>query len=261
MNKNSIDHFKKTNKNIKDYIPSCVKEINIREQKLIKFPEESTLEYSPLVIPNTPFEEWPSEEEVKNYNFISEDVFNDEENNLLIFPYSLRKETFNNIIWERPNEIIKQQNLIKLIKKELPESNFDYISKKINYSTRNINTDLNKRNSIDFSETSKLINELTEMKLDSKEKKINKKISELQNEITIINNEKKEPSNINMKRYYCNYLKWIASLYQVIIDNNINEKDFIKRIYPQNEVRISIYNQVENIGLNYFKWENVEKLK
>ena len=108
MNKNSIDHFKKTNKNIKDYIPSCVKEINIREQKLIKFPEESTLEYSPLVIPNTPFEEWPSEEEVKNHNFISENIFNDEENNLLIFPYSLRKETFNNIIWDRPNEIIKQ---------------------------------------------------------------------------------------------------------------------------------------------------------
>ena len=261
MNKNSIDCFKKSNKNIKDYIPSCVKEINLREQKQIKFPEESTLEYSPLVIPNTPFEEWPSEEEVKNYNFISEDVFNDEENNLLIFPYSLRKETFNNIIWERPNEIIKQQNLIKLIKKELPESNFDYISKKINYSTRNINTDLNKRNSIDFSETSKLINELTEMKLDLKEKKINKKISELQYEITIINNEKKQPSNINMKRYYCNYLKWIASLYQVIIDNNINNKDFIKRIYPQNEEGIPIYNPSGKYWVKLFQMGKCRKIE
>ena len=261
MNKNSIDHFKKTNKNIKDYIPSCVKEINIREQKLIKFPEESTLEYSPLVIPNTPFEEWPSEEEVKNHNFISENIFNDEENNLLIFPYSLRKETFNNIIWERPNEIIKQQNLIKLIKKELPESNFDYISKKINYSTRNINNDLNKRNSIDFSDTSKLINELTEMKLDSKEKKINKKISELQNEITIINKEKKQPSNINMKKYYCNYLKWIASLYQIIIDNNINNKDFIKRIYPQNEEGIPIYNPSGKYWIKLYQMGKFRKIE
>ena len=261
MNKNSIDCFKKSNKNIKDYIPSCVKEINIREQKQIKFPEESTLEYSPLVIPNTPFEEWPSEEEVKNHNFISENIFNDEENNLLIFPYSLRKETFNNIIWERPNEIIKQQNLIKLIKKELPESNFDYISKKINYSSRNINTDLIKRNSIDFSETSKLVNELTEMKLNLKEKKINKKISELQNEITIINNEKKEPSNINMKRYYCNYLKWIASLYQVIIDNNINNKDFIKRIYPQNEEGIPIYNPSGKYWIKLFQMGKFRKIE
>ena len=260
MSKNLDICFKKSNKNIKDYIPSCIKEINIREQNQIIFPEESNLEYSPFIIPNTPFEEFPSEEEINNYNFQSENTFNDNDNNLLIFPYSVRKETFNNIIWERPEEIIKQQQLIKLIRKELPDKNFNYIAKKIN-STRKDNNNINYRYSIDFGTGKNLVNNLSEMKLDKNEKKIEKKINELEYEITIINNEKKEPSNINLKRYYCNYLKWIGSLFQVIIDNNINEKEFIKRIYPQNEEGFPIYNSSGKYWVKLFHMGKFRKIE
>ena len=64
-----------------------------------------------------------------------------------------------------------------------------------------------------------------------------------------------------MKRYYCNYLKWIASLYQVIIDNNINEKDFIKRIYPQNEEGIPIYNPSGKYWVKLFQMGKCRKIE
>ena len=58
------DIFKKPTKEIKDYIPISMNQLNFRTNIQIKFPEESKEEYLQSFNPNIPFPEWPSEEEI-----------------------------------------------------------------------------------------------------------------------------------------------------------------------------------------------------
>ena len=144
------DIFKKPTKEIKDYIPISMNQSNFRTNIQIKFPEESKEENLQYFNPNIPFPEWPNEEEISNYNFglDSNELFTDPNNNLLIFPYSLRNETFNNFIWLRPKDIIKKQNLIFDINKRLPFKNPTLIKNKIEKS--DLNRKIIQRNSIDI---------------------------------------------------------------------------------------------------------------
>ena len=112
-NKDSFENiFKKVTKNIKDYAPSNITITNIREQTQIQFPETSTREYNPFLFANSPFPEWPdNEEEIQNSLQINQEIiFTDPTNNLIIFPYSMRKETSTNTTWLRISEYIKQIN-------------------------------------------------------------------------------------------------------------------------------------------------------
>ena len=239
------DIFKKPTKEIKDYIPISMNQLNFRTNIQIKFPEESKEEYLQSFNPNIPFPEWPSEEEISNFNFgiNSNELFTDPNDNLIIFPYSLRNETFNNFIWLRPKDIIKKQNLIFDINKRLPFKNPTVIKNKIEIS--DLDRQILQRNSIDIAfaegETSNLASNYINSKLTTIEKNIKEENLEFNDEIYIIQNNK-IPSSINMKRYYCKYSKWLGSIFQLIIDNNLNNKDFIKRIYPQDKNGFPIYN-------------------
>ena len=126
INISTNDSFKKPTKEIRDYIPSTMNTENFRQNIQIKFPENYSIENNKSFYPNIPFPEWPNEEEINNFNnniIKEETLFTDPNNNLIIFPYSLRNETFNNFIWLRPKDIIKQQNLINEINKRLPYKN------------------------------------------------------------------------------------------------------------------------------------------
>ena len=134
-NKNNVQEnifFKNSNINIKDYIPNNIKENNIREEYPLNYPDVTNRKYVYELYPNCLFEKWPSDEEIKTYDFnINSDiVFNDPNNNLLVLPYSLRKETFNSMVWMRPNEYLKQKLLISEIKKSFPHKNFYFIKLK-----------------------------------------------------------------------------------------------------------------------------------
>ena len=142
-NKNNFQEnifSKNTNINIRDYIPNTIKPNNIREGKPLTFPEVSERKYPYELYPNSLFEKWPSDEEVKSFDFNinSSDVFNDKNNNLLILPYSLRKEAFNSLIWMRPKEYVKQKNLITKIKETFPNKNYNFIKNKFSLSYSNI---------------------------------------------------------------------------------------------------------------------------
>ena len=121
MNKNSqniiSNYFKKTVKNVKDYVPSTVKPENIREGIPIKFPETFEKDYNPKMIPNVLFPEWPSDDIINSFDFSNGGkLYSDPYSNLIIFPYSLRKDTYGNIKWLRPKSIIEEKKLIDLIK-------------------------------------------------------------------------------------------------------------------------------------------------
>ena len=149
--------FKKTTKNTKDYIPSSIKQENIRESIPIQFPETVDNIYTIDLLPNILFEEWPQdEEEIKSIDFTNNgQKYNDPNSNLIIFPYSLRKETYSSMIWLRPEEYMKQKNLIKLIKEKYKFRNYNYIKNKIDLAQNNLlnfevhnNDDSNKNDTI-----------------------------------------------------------------------------------------------------------------
>ena len=131
--------FKKTTKNTKDYIPPTVKQENIREGVPIKFPETVDQIYTVSLVPNILLEEWPSEEEINSFDFSNKgQKFNDPNSNFIIFPYSLRKETYSSMIWLRPEEYMKQKNLIDAIKEKYQNKNFNYIKNKLDLAQRNL---------------------------------------------------------------------------------------------------------------------------
>ena len=131
--------FKKTTKNTKDYIPPTVKLENIREGVPIKFPETVDQIYTVSLVPNILLEEWPSEEEINSFDFSNKgQKFNDPNSNFIIFPYSLRKETYSSMIWLRPEEYMKQKNLIDAIKEKYQNKNFNYIKNKLDLAQRNL---------------------------------------------------------------------------------------------------------------------------
>ena len=131
-NKNNVQEnifFKTSNINIQDYIPNNIKQNNIREELPLKFPEVSNRKYPYELYPNCLFEKWPSEEEIKSFDFNNQsDIeFNDPNNHLLVLPYSLRKETFNSMVWMRPKEYIQKKLLIQEIKKSYCKKREFYI--------------------------------------------------------------------------------------------------------------------------------------
>ena len=131
--------FKKSTKNTKDYIPPTVKPENIREGTPIKFPETVDHIYTVDLLPNILFEEWPHDEEINTFDFTNNgQKYTDPNSNLIIFPYSLRKETYSSMVWLRPEEYMKQKNLIKLIKEKYENKNFNYIKNKIDLAKNNI---------------------------------------------------------------------------------------------------------------------------
>ena len=131
-NKNNAQEnifFKNSNINIKDYIPNNIKQNNIREEFPLKFPEVSNRKYPYELYPNCLFEKWPSDEEIKafDFNINSDIIFDDPNNNLLVLPYSLRKETFNSMVWMRPKEYLQKKLLMAEIKKSFPNKNVNLV--------------------------------------------------------------------------------------------------------------------------------------
>jgi len=331
--------FKISNVNIKDYIPNNIKQNNIREEIPCVFSDVAERKYPYELYPNCLYEKWPSNDEIKSFDFeiSSENVFNDPNNNLLVFPYSLRKDAFNKIIWMRPKEYMKQKKLIKDIKDNFPNKNFNFIKNKFSIASHNIlnfnihkidedddnandqepnnkdnkmakvnndetesekennsleglnslnklKVDIKKRNSIDVGiaqgEGSNFSNDFINGKLSIKEKNIldeyekeqkfdfyivkteliedieekkdeNKLVNKNKNVDKSIETEKKYkfkliPNNLNLDIGLSEYCRWISSLFQLLIDNNIytenNSQHFLRRIYPQDENGTPIYN-------------------
>ena len=131
--------FKKTTKNVRDYVPPTVKQENIREGIPIKFPENADLTYTADLLPNILFEEWPSEEEINSYDFTNNGhKYSDPNSNLIIFPFSLRKETYSSMVWLRPEEYMKKKNLITAIKEKYENKNYNYIKNKMDLAPTNL---------------------------------------------------------------------------------------------------------------------------
>lgn len=328
--------FKVSNVNIKDYIPNNIKPNNIRKEIPCVFSDVGERKYPYELYPNCLYEKWPSDEEINSFDFDinSENVFNDPNNNLLVFPYSLRKDVFNNVIWMRPNEYMKQKKLMKDIKDNFPNKNFNFIKNKFSIASNNIlnynihktdednddnandqeqnnkdnkmnkvnddenesdkennsqerynnlKVDIKKRNSIDIGiaqgEGSNFSNDFINGKLSTKEKNI---LDEFEKEQKFnfyivktetvedieekkdenkLNNKNKNidkaletekykirlmPNNLNLDIGLSEYCRWISSLFQLLIDNNIytenNSQHFLRRIYPQDENGTPIYN-------------------
>ena len=315
--------FKKTVKNAKDYIPPTVKTENIREEFPLKFPETFDKDYSPQLVPNVLFPEWPSDETINSFDFANNNKqYIDPNSNLIIFPYSLRKETYTNMSWLRPEQFFEKQKLIELIKEKIDNKNFNYIKNKIELATKNVlnfennvkikeeneeneeNENNSKNNNVEVEETEKpILNELDNMeinintrnsididvaeghnssfakefynsKLNQEEKEIfleyqkylkekekilivkseegetpvqnvDNKNQKNKNEVQIVYN-KLIPSNIDLSLPLCDYCRWIASQYQIIIDNKINlendKNNFLRSIYPQDKNGVPQYN-------------------
>ena len=120
--------FKKTVKNVKDYIPPTAKTENIREGIPIKFPETFNTDYSPKMIPNVLYQEWPTDETINSFDFSNGGKkYLDPNSNLIIFPFSLRKETYSNMVWLRPEEAFEKKKLIELIKGKIHQRAFRFI--------------------------------------------------------------------------------------------------------------------------------------
>ena len=320
--------FKKTVKNVKDYLPPTVKTENIREGIPIKFPENFDKDYSPKMIPNVLYPEWPSDEEINSFDFSNKGkTYQDPNSNLIIFPYSLRKETYSNMAWLRPEQFYDKKKLIELIKEKFKHRNFNFIKNKIELATKNLlnfennvkpkedneeneenennninnnqndnnkneeetekhilndveNMEINikRRNSIDIAiaegHNSSFVKEFYSSKLNNEEKEIfleyqkylkekekiyivksqesevpvqniEPKNQKNKNEIQVIY-DKLIPSNIDLSFPLCDFCRWVASQYQIILDNKINldndKNNFLRNIYPQNKNGVPIYN-------------------
>ena len=324
MNKNHNNH-KKQNKNPNDFLPKNIKQNNIRQHIPFKYPEIADRKFKEELISNTPFENWPSDEEIikfnESINDSNQNIFDDINNNQLILPYSLRKQTFNRIIWLRPCDYLKKRNLYNKIRNKFPNKNANYINMKINLakeyilnyksnfkytnesninssdaesnenenenenknilgSVDNLNIAINRRNSIDISETNQqqYFKDFFNSKLNKKEKEIfNCNESENNINLYIVNskeetelniknnknnhennsiNKKLTPSNMNITSNLSEYCRWISSLFQVLIDNKIfsenNNNHFLKRIYPQNSNGEPIYNPYGRYWIKLF---------
>ena len=153
--------FKKTTKNTKDYIPPTIKQENIREAIPIKFPEEVDNIYKTELFPNVLFEEWPQEEEINSFDFTNNgQKYSDPNSNLIIFPYSLRKETYSSMLWMRPEEYMKQKNLVKLIKEKYANKNYNFIKNKLDMAKNNLlNFEIQNNNSENEEENSEKNND------------------------------------------------------------------------------------------------------
>ena len=244
--KESLDsYFKKTTKNIKDYVPQNINPANIRETTQIPYPETTDFQYTPPLYPNTPFEEWPTDEVIQSTNFEEEKVFTDPKNNLIIFPYSMRNETAGNVQWIRVGDYLKQKKLNREVESNFPKAkSITDIKNKINYYEYiNSKPKIERRNSYDVIEKKDIPNYIFSLNESEKmfEEKFNNDLTS--NPIKIINNETKKPSNINISRYYCRYIKWIASIFQIIIDNSTEELSLTNCIYPKDENNLPKYNQ------------------
>ena len=130
--------FKKAVKNIKEYIPRNIKQENIREGIMLKFPETTDNIYSIELFPNMLFEEWPEEDVIKNFDFSNGGkIYTDPDGNLIIFPVSLRKETYDRMNWLRPEEYIPQKVLLNKIKEKYASRNYNYIKNKLDLAQSN----------------------------------------------------------------------------------------------------------------------------
>jgi hypothetical protein len=335
--------FKKTVKNVKDYIPPTVKQENIREEFPIKFPETFEKVYSPRLIPNVLYPEWPSDETLNTFDFTNNGKrYIDQSSNLIIFPYSLRKETYSNMEWLRPEEFFEKKKLIDLIKEKIDYKNFNFIKNKIELATKNLlnfenivpkaeeneeneenetnNNNNNNNNNAETEETEKpILSKLDNMEINIKRRnsidiaiaeghnssfvkefynsKLNKEEKEIfleyqkylkekekiiivkseegeipvqniepknqknKNEVQIVYN-KLIPSNMDLSLPLCDYCRWIASQYQIIIDNKINSENdknhFLRNIYPQDKNGVPIYNPS---GLYWVKLYHMGKFR
>ena len=316
--------FKKTVKNVKDYIPPTAKTENIREGIPIKFPETSHTDYSPKMIPNVLYQEWPTDETINSFDFSNGGKkYLDPNSNLIIFPFSLRKETYSNMVWLRPEEAFEKKKLIELIKGKIQNKNFNFIKNKIELATKNFrnfedmpksppeskeeneenqktsikndtveteetekpilskldNMEINikRRNSIDIAiaegHNSSFTKEFYNSKLTKEEKEIfleYQKYLKEKEQLIIVKSEEGEkpaqiteqknqknkneeqiiydkllPSNIDLGLPLCDYCRWVASQYQIILDNKINNDDknnFLRNIYPQDKNKTPKYN-------------------
>ena len=336
--------FKKTVKNVKDYIPPTVKQENIREEFPIKFPETFEKIYSPRLIPNVLYPEWPSDEALNTFDFTNNGKrYIDQSSNLIIFPYSLRKETYSNMEWLRPEEFFEKKKLIDLIKEKIDYKNFNFIKNKIELATKNLlnfenivpkpeeneeneenetnnnnnnnntnnaeteetekpilskldNMEINikRRNSIDIAiaegHNSSFVKEFYNSKLNKEEKEIfleYQKYLKEKEKIIIVKSEEGEipaqniepknqknknevqmvynkliPSNMDLSLPLCDFCRWIASQYQIIIDNKINSENdknhFLRNIYPQDKNGVPIYNPS---GLYWVKLYHMGKFR
>ena len=330
--------FKKAVKNVKDYIPPTVKTENIREEFPLKFPETFEKNYVPRLIPNVLYPEWPTDEVINTFDFSnSGKKYSDPNSNLIIFPYSLRKETYSNMVWLRPEQFFEKKKLIELIKEKIDYKNFNFIKNKIELATKNIlNFELNypkneeneeneenetnnnnikenedkekpilseldnmeinikRRNSIDIAtaegHNSSFVKEFYNSKLTKEEKEIfleyqkylkekekiiivkseegeapiqitETKNQKNKNEVQIIYN-KLIPSNMDLSLPLCDFCRWTASQYQIIIDNKINSENnknnFLRNIYPQDKNGVPQYNPS---GLYWVKLYHMGKFR
>ena len=250
--------FKKTVKNVKDYIPPTVKSENIREGIPIKFPEKFDKEYSPEMIPNVLYSEWPSEEIINSFDFSNNGkIYSDPSSNLIIFPFSLRKETYSNMVWLRPEQICEKKKLIELIKEKIPFKNFNYIKNKIELATKNLlNFDNSKKNQEENEEVeenennNKINNNNNEEVPETEQQKLNildnMEISiKRRNSIDIYIAEGHNSSfvkefynsklNKEEKEIFLEYEKYLKEKKEIIIVKSEEEETPVQNIEPKNQ--------------------------
>ena len=143
---------------------------------------------------------------------------------------------------------IKKRNSIDMsdVQGEVYDYCNDFMNGKLSNKERNILEENERKQNYKFFIVNSEIKEYNEEIINDNRKTIKKKISK--KEIEIKNNKKIKllPNNLNLNIYLCDYCRWVSSIFQVIIDNNICTEDysnhFLRRIYPQDENGIPIYN-------------------
>ena len=259
--------FKKTTKNPRDYVPPTAKQENIREGIPIKFPETVDHTYTVNILPNILFEEWPSEEELNSFDFTNNGKkYTDINSNLIIFPYSLRKETYSSMVWMRPEEYIKQKNMLTAIKEKYQNKNYNYIKNKLDIAKTNLlnfdievndsdkddensennrNNNINEENKNDDNKPKTLFSSLDNMQINIKRR----------NSIDL---SKAEGQNSNFgKEFYCS--KLTEEEKKILIENENKKIDFyivpheeIENNEPNPQAQINQKNKNE-IQINYSK--------
>ena len=257
--------FKKSTKNSKDYIPPTIKQENIREGIQITFPETVDNIYTVNLLPNILLEEWPTEEEINWFDFTNKgEKYSDPNSNLIIFPYSLRKETYSSMVWLRPEEYMKQKNLITAIKEKYQNRNFNYIKNKIDLAQKNL---LNFDNKLNESEKEDENSENNNNEENNKENKLpdinqksifssieNMKISiKRRNSIDIAN---AEGQNSNLVREFYNS-KLNEEEKKILIENENKVNEFYVVPHEENPENNQVEQQTNKAQTNQ-KNKNVE---